>query len=219
MPHVEARFNKIESLLIPPPDSDEDAAAAPEVAALEVPNKPKQIQSLEAKIVEMEEHYRQEIARRDRDITSLQLRLKHNKSLKGSNLETKSLDAYVNIQLSNTNKAHEDAIAALKEQHNKALGRHQEILQEQLDEKWQVKLEMEERRIQDNAAKLRKEEESHKKARVANRNLLQGKYRKHNTDIQALYNLQKDGTLALAKETQVPSQQACLDGLSSLWDA
>jgi hypothetical protein len=144
-------------------------------------------------------------------------------------------------------KAKED-ISALTEKHKAEVAQLAIISEKQLNEKWQERQEKEKRRMEQEAEKMREKEEKEaaqlrdkqekekqkikaeaamirdkqekqEQAKLARRNELLVKAKKHNAGIQSLLYRDQDGTLPLTKQTEIPSKQVCLDGLTDLWAA
>jgi hypothetical protein len=219
---LDAKIAKIEELLTPPDDGEDDIT----IPMVEI-DELEQSRGSGDNIAELKERHRREVEKRDRLILSAQLELKQAAASTGKCLQTVTLDDYVKSQLKaqlyDAKKTYKAAIASLKEEYERKHDKKQEALKvnlrQELEEKWQYMMDKETRKTEADADRLRKEEESREKVRVVRRKLILGKAQKHNANIQALYNRQKGGTLALAKKTEMPTQQACLDGLTDLWNS
>jgi hypothetical protein len=215
-----AKIDCIERLLTPPEDGDDEATirTGPLEDALQ------QNQEMQKNITETEAHHKQELIKKDRELVNMNLRLKHALS----NTEGKNQDSYAMEHLKSeivhekkarltVEKLLKDEIAALNTKHKKQVEDLAIIYEKKFEHTWRARREDEKRKIEDEAAKLRDIEKSLFETKIARRNELLARAKQRNMGIQHLLNRQQDGTLALTKETEIPSKQECLDGLTDLW--
>jgi hypothetical protein len=217
-----AKIDRIESWLTPFDDSDCAAAHSPDP----LENIIKENVEMRRNIADIEAHHRQELLKRDRELVNVNLRLKHTlaieKQKKQDSSATDCLKAEIDREKSDrlaSQKRLKDDVAALITKHKTQVAELANIYEKKLEKTWQEREENEKRKMEQEVAKLRNEEEKSHEEKLAKRTELLTKAKKRNTGIQHLLARQQDGTLALTKETEIPSKQQCLAGLTDLWQS
>jgi hypothetical protein len=185
----------------------------------------KKQQQLEREIAVMKILHREEIVKKNKAITSLELHRTYDLKLKaGKQQDLSRTDSSTKADLAIENKALIAAEQQLKDErakHQVALKESEAAYKQQLEEQWQLRLEGEKEKARITAEKLREEEKTQFEAEETRRQELRqellGKAKKHNLGIQAILDRQKDGTLALTKEEEIPSKETCIKRLTELW--
>jgi hypothetical protein len=214
-----AKINCIERLLMPEENDDYDATlhTDPLADALQ------QNQEMQKTIANTEAHHKQELIRRDRELLNMNLRLKHASLNSKAKDQDASVTEHLIADINHEKKARLDVEKRLKNEivtintkHKRQVTDLAIIYEKKFKQAWRAR-EEENRKIEDDAVKLSNKDKSLLETKLARRNELLVKAKKRNMGIQHLLNRQQDGTLALTKETEIPSKQQCLDGLTNLW--
>jgi hypothetical protein len=171
-------------------------------------------------IAEIESRHREELIKRDREIVNVNLQLQHEKQKKQDSSAIHNLK----VQIEREKKARHAAekrlegdVAALKSQHKTKVAELSDLYEKKFSESWKRREDKEKRQAEIAAAKLRDEEEKLQQTKLAKREKLEAKAKQLNDGILQLINRERDGTLALTQDSEILSQNACLDGLVDLW--
>ncbi|KAH4050600.1 hypothetical protein HBH49_120690 [Parastagonospora nodorum] len=177
---------------------------------------------------ELEKRHQKEMIERDMEVIALRARLNHDLVTKVDKPESQITIERLRAEHEATKKAHEEESARLTEDHEKEIAdlkakhasdlqRREDALEKQFHEDIRRSKAKEERKTEQEAAKLQSSIAAQEKAKVIGRNELLAVVLKRTTDIKMLYNRQRDGTIAQAKDSEVFPVQECVDGLTTLW--
>jgi hypothetical protein len=182
----------------------------------------------ETNSAELEERHQKELIERDMEVIALRARLNHDLVTKVEKPESQITIERLRAEREATKKAQEEEsarlteghkmeIADLKAKHASDLQRREDALEGQFHEDLRRSKAEEERKAEQEAAKLQSNIAAQEKAKVIRRNELLAVVLKRTTDIKMLYNRQRDGTIAQAKDSEVFLVKECVDGLTALW--
>jgi hypothetical protein len=236
--HIVAKIDTIETLLTPSANVDYDAATLSEPPD----NSRAHTRASAADIAEIEERHKKELAKKDREIVSMQLRLDHAMATRGKDQDSQFSQGTVDrlsMERDTAKQSHTDDIASLeekskndsairedkykrdvasiKEKYASDLEKCEDAFEKKFYEEVQKSKAEEKLKTEQEAVRLRMEKESQELAKAVKRDDLRSIALKRSTDIKLLYNRQRDGTIAQARDTEVIALQECVNGLTDLW--
>lgn len=204
---------------------------------------PEETPDSEATLATIKERHDKKMLEKNKEIIALRARLNHDLVTKVERPESQVTIERLTAECKATKKAHEEETAQLAEGHRKDMAdlkakyasdhkkevadlkakhasdlkRREDALEEQFREEIRRSKAEEKRKAEQEAAELQLDLDAQEKAKVNKRNELLAIVLKRTTDIKMLYNRQRDGTIAQAKDSEVFSVQECADGLTALW--
>jgi hypothetical protein len=173
-------------------------------------------------ITDMVHQHREETIKRDQAITSVQLQLENEKQKKQNSSVVYNLTVEVDGEKKARRAAEkrlQEELPALTSNHKTALTEHAAMYTKKFEDAWKAREDKEKRKAENEAAKVREKQEKLEQAKLEKRAKLQVQAKELNSGIVHLINRRQDGTLALTKDSEIPSKQTCLNGLTHLWNS